>query len=117
MQPVAENLFRAAYAFYQSGQLAEALTELRRVVRINPNHLRGSQLLAELLIAENQLAEARQLLERLYEQSPAAAHPRLVQVLLLQAQAATDESTQLALYERILALEARQAEAVDFVWT
>jgi tetratricopeptide (TPR) repeat protein len=116
VQPLAENLFQAAYSFYQSGQLNEALTELRRVVLINPNHLRGTELLAELLIVEDELGEARLLLERLYQHNPAVARPRLVQVLGLQAQKSVEAQTQLALYERILQLEPSHVEATDFVF-
>ena len=114
VQPAAESLFQVAYALYQSGQLTESLGDLRRVVRLNPNHLRGSQLLAELLIADNQLDEAGSLLEQLYQRSPATARSRLLQVLLLQAQSAADKSTQLALYQRVLELEPGEMEATNF---
>ena len=112
IQPVAENLFQAAYAFYQSGRLEDALPLLQQVVRLNPNHQRGTQLLAEILLAQNRLDEARQLLENLYQSSPAVARPRLIQTLLLQAQANVPEDKQLELYERVLALEPGRPEAL-----
>ena len=58
---------------------------------LNPNHVRANQLLADILLAQGQADEARQLLERLYEYQPAAACSRLVQALLAQAQAAEDD--------------------------
>ena len=112
IQPVAENLFQAAYAFYQGGRLKEALPLLQQVVRMNPNHQRGTLLLAQILLTQDQLDEALQLLENLFQYSPAAARPRLIQVLLLQAQANAAEEKQLELYDRVLVLEQGQPEAL-----
>jgi hypothetical protein len=114
IQPVAENLFQGAYGFYQDGQLEQALPLLRQVVGLNPNHQRGTLLLAEILLAQGQVDEASKLLENLYLYSPAAARPRLVQALLLQAQAQpqTDDA-RLAIYNHILEFEPEQPEARD----
>jgi tetratricopeptide (TPR) repeat protein len=111
IQPAAENLFRAAYAFYQNGQLEQALPLLRQTVTLNPNHVRGSLLLAEILLAQGQVDEARQLLETLAQVHPTAARPRLVQAMLAQAQAVEEHDERLALYEQILQWEPDQPTA------
>jgi tetratricopeptide (TPR) repeat protein len=52
------------------------------------------------------------LLERLFEYQPAAARPRLIQALLVMAEADVADEEQLALYERVLELAPAQPEAV-----
>ena len=111
IQPAAENLFQAAYAFYQTGQLAQALPLLRQAVGLNPNHVRGALLLSEILLAQDEIDEAQQLLESLYQYHPVAARPRLVQALLAQAEGEADEQRRLALLERVLVLEPQQVTA------
>ena len=87
--PAAESLFQAAYSFYQDGQMGRVLRSVQQVVRLNPYHQRGNLLLAEILLARNQLAEARQLLDKLYRHNPVMAFFGLIQTLLLQARGAT----------------------------
>lgn len=113
IQPLAEGYFQTGKGHYQLGELEEAIPQLRQAIRLNPNHLRANELLADILLTQDQVTEARQLLESLYQYYPAAARPRLVQVLLLQARKAEDEDEQLALYERVLQLEPNQPEAVN----
>ncbi|MBF0450547.1 MAG: translation initiation factor IF-2 N-terminal domain-containing protein [Candidatus Magnetomorum sp.] len=110
--PIAENLFQAAYRLYQSGELNETRQLLQRSLGHNPNHMKANQLLAELLLAEGKLAEARKLLEILYEFNPSLARPRLIQTLLNQAKQASEEAELLLLYEKVLSLDARQPEAL-----
>jgi hypothetical protein len=111
VQPVADSLFQAAYGFYQGETFDRAVPLLREVISLNPNHIRGQELLAEILLTQGKQAEARGLLETLYEYLPTVARPRLVQVLLQQArEAATAEETA-GLYERVLELEPSQPEA------
>lgn len=111
IQPAADGLFRAAEAFYGQGDLPQAETLLQQAIRTNPNHLRANELLAEILIGGNRLPEAREKLEKLLELAPHSARPRLVQVYLLQAQAAPDDKTRLALYEKVLGLDPTRPEA------
>jgi tetratricopeptide (TPR) repeat protein len=111
IQPVAENLFQASQGLYRGGQLDQAVINLRQAVVMNPNHVRANQLLAEILLAQGAVAEARQLLERLFEYQPAAARPRLVQALLLQAQAAGQDEERIGLYDRALQVDPSQPEA------
>jgi tetratricopeptide (TPR) repeat protein len=111
IEPVAENYYQAALTLYWSGQLDQATDDLKRAIGLNPNHVRANQLLADILLAQGQPGEARQLLERLYEYQPAAARSRLVQALLAEAQAAEDDDEQLAFYEQVLELHPTQPEA------
>jgi len=111
--PVAENLFQAAYRLYQSGELNETRQLLQRALGHNPNHMKANQLLAEIFLAEGDLIEARKLLETLYTYNPSLARPRLIQTLLSQAKKESDESAQLALFEKVLELDPRQPEAIS----
>ena len=97
---------------YRGGQLIQAIAPLRQAVNLNPNHVGANQLLADILVARGEIGEARQLLERLFEYQPAAARPRLVQVLLAEARAAEGDDDQLALYDRVLDLDGTHPEAI-----
>lgn len=110
VQPTAEKLFQAAYAFYQAGQLEQALPLLSQAVALNPNHVRGTLVLSEILLAQNEIDEAQQLLESLYQYHPAAARPRLVQVLLAQGDTSNDEEQRRTFYTRALNIEPNQIE-------
>jgi signal transduction histidine kinase len=116
IEPVAENLYQAALGLYQGGQLDQAVALLRQATALNPNHVRANQLLADILLAQGELGEARQLLERLYEYQPAAARSRLVQALLAQARAQAqtteDNDEELTLYEQVLEMDRTQPEAI-----
>ena len=112
IEPAAESLYRAALGLYRSGQLNRAVDPLRQAVSLNPNHVGANQLLADILLAQGQPGEARQLLEQLYEYQPAAARSRLVETLLAQSRAAKGDDEQLALYERVLELDLTRQEAV-----
>jgi tetratricopeptide (TPR) repeat protein len=111
IEPVAESFYQAALGLYRGGQLDQAIAPLRQAVSLNPNHVGANQLLADILLAQGQPGEARQLLERLYEYQPAAARSRLVQAYLAEAQVAEDDDEQLTLYERVLELDSTQPEA------
>jgi tetratricopeptide (TPR) repeat protein len=111
IEPVAENLYRAGLGFFRSGQLDQAIDQLRQAIGLNPNHAGANQLLADILLARKQPGEARQLLERLYEYQPAAARSRLVQALLAEAPTAESDDERLVLYERVLHYEPAQPEA------
>ena len=111
IEPVAENFYRAALGLYRGGQLDQAIDPLRQAIGLNPNHVRANQLLADILLAQGQPGEARQLLERLYEYQPAVARSRLVQALLAEARAAESDEEQLALHERVLELAPMHPEA------
>jgi len=67
-------------------------------------------LLADILLAQGQAGNAREILERLYKYQPVAARPRLVQALLILAKENTGDE-QLKLYEQVLELDAEQPEA------
>ncbi len=115
IQPVADNLFQAASGFYRAGNFAESIALLKQAIGLNPNHLRANRLLAELWLAEGKAAEARELLESLYRYQPAAARPRLVQALLLEARTASLEH-RAELIKRVLELDPHHPEARDQVF-
>ncbi len=112
IEPVAENLYQAGAGMYRNRQLDEAIGLLRQAIGLNPNHVKASQLLADILLAQGQVKEARELLERLYTYQPVAARSRLIQALLSEAQIAESEDKQLDLYDQVLELNPKQPEAM-----
>ncbi|MEN8215525.1 MAG: hypothetical protein ABFS56_03965 [Pseudomonadota bacterium] len=84
---------------------------MRQAVNLNPNHVGANQLLADILLAQGQAGNAREILERLYKYQPAAARSRLIQALLALAQSNDNENEQLKFYEQVLGLDAEQPEA------
>lgn len=110
--PVADHLFQAAYGFYQGGQFQRAIPLLQQAIGLNPNHLKANQLLADIFLAQGNLAEAREILEPLYEYNPIAARPRLIQVLLSQAKEEAQINERLVLYRKVLELDYSQPEAL-----
>lgn len=111
IEPVAHNLYQAGLGLYRSGRLDEAIPLLRQAVGLNPSHAQAMLLLADILLAKDEVSEARKLLERLYENQPAAARPRLVDILLKEATNTKSEDQALAIYEHILKLDSTIAEA------
>jgi len=106
LEPVADNLYKVALGFYQARNLEDALTYLRQADRLNPNHLAANQLLAEILLAQNQPNEAREILERLYTYQPdSTTRNRLIQALLELAKANNGEDEPVKFYERVLELD------------
>ncbi|MDM8560383.1 ATP-binding protein [Candidatus Parabeggiatoa sp. HSG14] len=113
VDPVANNFFKTALDLHKGGQLKEAIPKLRETIGLNPNHLAAHQLLADILLAQGQAREAKELLEKLYNYQPIAAaiRSRLIQALLEVAQQTKNEPQQLSLYEQVLSLEPNHPEA------
>jgi tetratricopeptide (TPR) repeat protein len=113
IEPTADSLYQTGLGFYRVGQVDVSLTFLRQAVVSNPNHVSANQLLAEILLKQGQVSEARELLEKLYKHQPAVAHPLLIQALLTLAESNDNENQQIKLYKRILELDAEYQEARD----
>lgn len=112
IEPEAENLYQVAVSRYKrKQQLAVIVQPLEEALQINPNHIRSSDLLGQVLLRAGELARAREVVERLYEFHPGAARPRLVQVALAQAEATDDEDERISLFERVLEVEQSNPEA------
>lgn len=105
IEPLAENLYQAAYGFFRSNQLEDAMPLLRQAIGLNPNHARSRQLLAEIFLLRGEVDQAVQILQLLYDTQPAVARPRLVQALILKAEDEPDEDKRLAIYQQILIID------------
>ncbi|MEM0922410.1 MAG: hypothetical protein AAGI13_05155, partial [Pseudomonadota bacterium] len=57
LEPVAQSLYDAALGLYRSQNLDGAVAPLLQAVGLNPNHLGANQLLADVLISQQQLPE------------------------------------------------------------
>jgi TPR repeat protein len=105
IEPAAEELCRAAEGAFRKGDLSAARAGLREALEKNPNHARAMDLLTDILIQRKDWAGARPVVERLHESKPLLSRPRLVKVLLAQAEAAPGPEAQRELYERIKKLD------------
>ena len=110
IQPMAESLFSVAEQAYRQSNFEPAIEWLQQAIGFNPNHLKANQLLGDIFLAQRRLKDARKILEDLYEYYPAAAKPRLTQVLLLQVSEVQTENECLALYEQILDIDPNHIE-------
>jgi tetratricopeptide (TPR) repeat protein len=111
IDPVAEKLFQGATALHKEAQFELSIKQLRETIGLNPNHLGAHQLLADILLAQGQALEAKELLEKLYNYQALTARSRLIQTLLALAQQTNNEAQQLEWYVKVLALEPNQPEA------
>ena len=111
IEPVADSLYQAGKGFYLSGNLANALTPLREAVQLNPNHVKANQVLADIFLAQGQMSEALDLLEKFYKYQPTVARPLLIEALLALAQSNDNEKKQLKFYNRILELDTEHQKA------
>jgi len=111
LDPEANELYKAAQRFYTSRRLDAAIESLRQVISINYHHVGAYQLLADAFLAKNQLSDAREILEQLYDYNPVAARNPLVDVLLSLAKSSDDKREQRKIYERVLELEPEQSKA------
>jgi tetratricopeptide (TPR) repeat protein len=102
LEPEANNYYQEATQLYEEKKLDEALDELGRVLRLNPNHIEASQLQANILLELDKLEEASNQLKKLFEDHPDEARPLLVQTLWNIAQSAKREGEELKVYEEIL---------------
>ncbi len=108
----AETLFESAQKLYQKDRFKDAAPLLQQIIRINPDHTQANQMLTEIFLVWGNTREALKLLESLYERNPWATRPRLIQTLLIEAKKKKRDDERLALYERVLKLDPRQAEAL-----
>jgi formylglycine-generating enzyme required for sulfatase activity/tetratricopeptide (TPR) repeat protein len=113
IEPLAEALYKTGEGYYRAGDPDSALDQLLRATRTNPSHRRANELVADIYISRSAWAEAQRVLERLGENYPAQARPRLVQVLLERARQARTEVGALALYDQVLALDESNVTAIE----
>jgi tetratricopeptide (TPR) repeat protein len=107
-----ERLYQTGLDYYRRGQSEVALTFLRQVIASNPKHVGASQQLAEILLAQDQVSEAYELLEKLYQYQPTVARSnKLIRALLALAQSSDNKNEQLKYYERILKLDSEHQDA------
>ncbi|OQY45657.1 MAG: hypothetical protein B6242_09740 [Anaerolineaceae bacterium 4572_78] len=56
INPVAQTLYQAGVGLYRMGNLEQAVALLSQAIGLNPNHVQGNQLLAEILLAQGELS-------------------------------------------------------------
>ncbi|MEK8018195.1 MAG: AAA-like domain-containing protein [Candidatus Parabeggiatoa sp.] len=109
--------YQAAEPLYKIGQVDAALANVRKAVEKNPDHLRANKLLATILLEQNEVDEACEVLERLRKYQPQVAHPLLVQAWLKSAEASDSFKEQLELYEKILSIDSENKTAKNAIKT
>ncbi len=111
LQPEANNYYQEATQLYEAKKRDEALDEVGRVLRLNPNHIEASQLQAKILVEQGKLEEAGNKLKKLFEDHQDEARPLLVKTLWDMAQLAKREGEQLERYEEILQFDNNHIDA------
>ncbi len=112
IQPMAERLFHESQQHYDQKEFEQAVPKLRQVLGFNPNHVQATMLLVEILLAQDEISSAQELLENLYEYQPDLARPRLIQTLLQTVNQTFEEDQKLGIYERILKIAPDHPEAL-----
>jgi tetratricopeptide (TPR) repeat protein len=113
VEPIAENLYKAASGLYDAKQFEQAIPPLRQAIRLYPSHLGANELLTQIWLSQGNIDEAQELMEALYESRPGVARPYLITILLRQAQRSQSQDGQLGFYERILSLEPGNIDATS----
>jgi tetratricopeptide (TPR) repeat protein len=114
MNPLADDLYRAAQGFYQQGRNEQAIAQLRQALEANLNHLKARLLLGTILREEGRPAEAAAEFEEAYRLDEREGRFELLRTLLLQGESlekAGDEAGALAAYDRALAISPREQTA------
>lgn len=107
------NNIKSFYTKNKSVVLNKAIVSLREEIATNPNNINATQLLADMLLEQGEIAEARDILEKLYQLQPQAAQSRLIKTLLILAKQTDNENEQIKVYQQIFKLDAKQQEAIN----
>jgi tetratricopeptide (TPR) repeat protein len=107
------NNIKSFYSKNKTVVLNKAITSLREEIATNPNNINATQLLADMLLEQGKVAEARDILEKLYQFQPQAAQSRLIKTLLILAKQTDNENEQIKVYQQIFKLDAKQQEAIN----
>lgn len=114
VEPFAERLFQTGQDFYSMNKLAEAESQVRHSLEINPNHLKSRLLLGRILFEDNRVDESVTVLEEAYKYDAKSASAYLIRALLVVADnAEQDESNRISIYEKILSLDKTQPLAKE----
>ncbi|HEW91740.1 MAG: hypothetical protein DRR16_26245 [Candidatus Parabeggiatoa sp. nov. 3] len=117
VEPRANKLYDVATDYYYTNQSDEAFPYLQKVINLNPYHVGATQLLADILLEQQKVNEAREVLEKLSKFNPRAARSRLINVLLQLKETCDDEDEKLTLYEQLFKLDEEQSEQkIESYW-
>jgi tetratricopeptide (TPR) repeat protein len=111
IEPAAETLYQTGKKLYDEKHREEAISTLRRVIHLNPSHIKANQLLADILAQQRELDDAYHVLEEFSKYSPRAARSQLVKVLLALAERGGRDQEKLKYYDRVLELDKNHSEA------
>ncbi|MFX0196875.1 MAG: tetratricopeptide repeat protein [Candidatus Hodarchaeota archaeon] len=102
---LAKSLFETGEFFYRTGELEAATEQLKRVLQINPNHLKARLLLGEVLRDFGQTDAAVRELEQAYRYDAEASRTALLRALIVHGEVLEDKGEieeALSLYRRAL---------------
>lgn len=120
INPQADALYKSALTFSQGGNNEKAKQLLTEALNLNSNHNGANQLLAEILIRQDLLPEAKEKLEELYNYNPNLARNRLLHVLKTIANQSNDSTEMVGCYERVLEIDPEDSETlnklVSYLW-
>ncbi len=110
----ADRLFDTAREFCRRGRLNQAVSLLQRAVKLNPRHLKATELLAKVQVNAGHPEKALQLLEKVQADVLPAIRPLYIQILVRRAENAENEGGGAQIYEKILSLAPDHAGARTF---
>jgi len=115
IQSTADYFYALGEAAYDKKQRDKAVEWLKKAIKTTPTHLKANSLLADILLSQGEHKEARQKLEKLYDEQPNSNEVRykLAQLLLASAKKGLEKEPY-ALYERVLALEPNLGDIVKW---
>lgn len=116
VEPQAERLYRSGEFFYRQPDLESAKNQLRHALRANQNHLKARMLLGQILLEQNNPAEAVRELEEAYHYDEDAARYPLIRTLLQHGESlgrAGNDDGALKAYERVLAISPHEKVAQE----
>jgi tetratricopeptide (TPR) repeat protein len=116
--PQAEALYSAAVGDYRGKEYENAVAELKRALRLNPNHLSARLLLGTILREQGKLAEAVDEfnLAHSYSYYPETTRYELVHTLFQQGEMlekAGEREKALAAYDKVLKLSPHEPLALE----
>jgi tetratricopeptide (TPR) repeat protein len=82
---VSDYLYQAASHLFHSNRILDALKVGQHIISIHPKHIEANQMVADILVDQNQCIQAQKILEQLHKIKPDAAKTRLINALKIQA--------------------------------
>ncbi len=105
INPVAENLYKAAEGLKRANRLDDALQRAVQALAENPHHGKALALIADIHVRRGQFVNAEKHLLQLMEVQPAIGRTKMIDLLDRVAESESSSEKRLEIYNRILELD------------